>query len=126
MKRCVKTQAAPAAIGPYSQAVVAGNMLFASGQLPIDPATGEMLAADIALQTRQILKNLNAILGVAGFGLGDVVKTTVFLKDMQDFAAMNEVYREFFPSDSPARSTVQVARLPKDSMIEIEAIAVKA
>ena len=126
MKRCIRTKAAPAAIGPYSQAVVAGNMLFASGQLPIDPATGEMLAADTALQTRQILKNLEAILGAAGFVLADVVKTTVFLKDMQDFSAMNEVYREFFPSDSPARSTVQVSRLPKDSMVEIEAVAVKA
>ena len=126
MKRCIRTKAAPAAIGPYSQAVVAGNMLFASGQLPIDPATGEMLPADTAMQTRQILKNLEAILGAAGFVLADVVKTTVFLKDMQDFSAMNEVYREFFPSDSPARSTVQVSRLPKDSMVEIEAVAVKA
>jgi 2-iminobutanoate/2-iminopropanoate deaminase len=100
-------------------------MLFVSGQLPIDPATGEMLPADTAAQTRQILKNLGAILGAAGFALSDVVKTTVFLKDLQDFTAMNEVYREFFPSDSPARSTVQVARLPKDSIVEIEAVAVK-
>jgi 2-iminobutanoate/2-iminopropanoate deaminase len=126
MKCCIKTQAAPAAIGPYSQAVVAGTMFFASGQLPIDPATGEMLHADTAVQTRQILKNLDSILAAAGFALADVVKTTVFLKDMQDFIAMNEVYQEFFPSDSPARSTVQVARLPKDSMVEIEAVAVKA
>ncbi|MCE1157133.1 MAG: RidA family protein [Spirochaetia bacterium] len=125
MKRCIRTQAAPAAIGPYSQGMLTGNMLFVSGQLPIDPATGEMLPADTAAQTRQILKNLGAILGAAGFALSDVVKTTVFLKDLQDFTAMNEVYREFFPSDSPARSTVQVARLPKDSIVEIEAVAVK-
>ncbi len=125
MKRCIRTQAAPAAIGPYSQGMLTGNMLFVSGQLPIDPATGEMLPADTAAQTRQILKNLGAILGAAGFALSDVVKTTVFLKDLQDFRAMNEVYREFFPSDSPARSTVQVARLPKDSIVEIEAVAVK-
>ena len=124
MKTIISTSAAPAAIGPYSQAVRAGNLLFVSGQIPLDPATGQLIPQDtIQDQTARVLENLKAILAQAGATLDNVVKTTVFLKDMEDFAAMNQVYKTFFPSDCPARSAVQVGRLPKDVQVEIEAIA---
>ena len=123
MKEIISTQNAPAAIGPYSQAVRAGNLLFVSGQIPLDPATGEVVEATIQAQTTRALTNLQAILSQAGAGLDHVVKTTVFLKDMGDFTEMNRVYQSFFQTDCPARSAVQVAKLPKDVMVEIEAIA---
>lgn len=119
----VTTDKAPGAIGPYSQAVKAGGMIFCSGQIPIDPATGAFVSDDVAGQTRQVLVNLSAVLNAAGSGLDKVVKTTVFLADMADFAAMNEVYAEFFSDNKPARATVQAARLPKDAKVEIECIA---
>ena len=125
MKKIIATAAAPAAIGPYSQGVDGGSVVITSGQLPIDPATGAFAEGGIAGQTRQSLKNVQAILAQAGLGMGNVIKTTVFLKDMNDFAAMNEVYATFFEKDSPARSAVQVACLPKDGQVEIEAIAVR-
>ena len=127
MKTILSTPQAPAAIGPYSQGVTAPARAFAvtSGQLPIDPATGAFAGADIAAQTRQSLENVKAVLSAAGFGLEDVVKTTVFLGDMNDFAAMNQVYAEFFPENPPARSAVEVARLPKDALVEIEALALR-
>ena len=124
-KKMVATQAAPAAIGPYSQAVILGGMLYTSGQIPLDPATGNFVEGGVAEQTRQSLLNVQAILAAAGLTLENVVKTTVFLKDMNDFAAMNEVYATFFPSNPPARSAVQVGKLPRDAMVEIEAIAVR-
>lgn len=123
MKEIIATENAPGAIGPYSQAVRAGNMVFCSGQIPIDTATGEFVSDDVAEQTRQVLKNLSAVLEAAGTGLNNVVKTTVFLADMNDFAAMNEVYAEFFSENKPARATVEAARLPKDARVEIECIA---
>ncbi|MCI9444592.1 MAG: RidA family protein [Oscillospiraceae bacterium] len=125
MKQIIATSAAPAAIGPYSQGVDGGSVVITSGQLPIDPATGAFAASDIAGQTRQSLKNVQAVLAQAGLGMENIIKTTVFLKDMNDFAAMNEVYAAFFPSQPPARSAVEVARLPKDALVEIEAIAVR-
>ena len=125
MKQIIATTAAPAAIGPYSQGVDGGSVVITSGQLPIDPATGAFAASDIAGQTRQSLKNVQAVLAQAGLGMENIIKTTVFLKDMNDFAAMNEVYAAFFPSQPPARSAVEVARLPKDALVEIEAIAVR-
>ena len=125
MKTILSTEKAPAAIGPYSQGIAAGQMVFTSGQLPIDPATGAFAGTTIEEQTRQSLKNVAAVLESAGCSLKDVVKTTVFLKDMNDFAAMNGVYQEFFPDNCPARSAVEVARLPKDGLVEIEAIACK-
>lgn len=121
-KKIIRTQNAPAAIGPYSQGVRIENLLFVSGQLPVDPATGAM-PENIEDQTRRSLENLKAILEEAGGSLENVVKTTVFLSDMNNFTRMNEVYKQYFKSDFPARSTVQVARLPKDAMIEIEAVA---
>ena len=127
MKTAVQTETAPAAIGPYSQAVKAdfsGRLVITSGQLPMNPATN-MFPEGILAQTRQSLKNCEAVLSAAGFGLTDVIKTTVFLKDMDHFAAMNEVYAEFFRENPPARSAVEVARLPKDALIEIECIAVR-
>ena len=124
MKEIVATERAPRAIGPYSQAVRSGNFLFASGQIPIDPATGEFVAGGIAEQTEQVMRNVSAILEAAGAGLLQVVNTTVFLADMEDFTAMNEVYGRFFAEDPPARATVQAARLPRDARIEIEAIAI--
>jgi 2-iminobutanoate/2-iminopropanoate deaminase len=124
VKDIISTDRAPQAIGPYSQAVRAGNLVFASGQIPIDPATGEFVAGGITEQTEQVLRNLTAVFEAAGLGLKQVVKTTVFLADMDDFAAMNEVYGRFFPQQSPARATVQAARLPRDARVEIEAIAV--
>lgn len=123
MNEIISTKNAPAAIGPYSQAVKAGNLLFISGQIPLDPATGEVVEATIQAQTTRSLNNLKAILEEAGGNLRSVVKTTVFLKNMDDFAEMNKVYQQFFQSDCPARSAVQVAKLPKDVMVEIEAIA---
>jgi 2-iminobutanoate/2-iminopropanoate deaminase len=120
----VSTENAPGAIGPYSQAVKTGNMVFCSGQIPIDTATGEFVSNDVAEQTEQVLKNLSAVLEAAGSSLGKVVKTTVFLADMNDFAAMNEVYARFFNENKPARATVQAARLPRDARVEIECIAV--
>jgi 2-iminobutanoate/2-iminopropanoate deaminase len=123
MSEAVSTENAPGAIGPYSQAIKANGMVFCSGQIPIDPATGQFVSDDVAAQTEQVLKNLDAVLQAAGAGLGSVVKTTVFLADMNDFAAMNEVYGKFFSDNKPARATVQAARLPRDAKVEIECIA---
>lgn len=124
VKDIITTDGAPRAIGPYSQAVRAGNLVFASGQIPIDPATGQFVPGGIAEQTEQVLRNLTAVLEAGGAGMNQVIKTTVFLVDMDDFVAMNEVYGRFFPDDPPARATVQAARLPRDARVEIEAIAV--
>ena len=124
VKEIISTENAPGAIGPYSQAVKAGNMIFCSGQIPIDPETGEFVSTDIAEQTEQVLRNLNAVLEAADSSLNNVVKTTVFLVDMNDFGAMNEVYARFFSENKPARATVQAARLPKDARVEIDCIAV--
>jgi len=124
VKQIIATDRAPRAIGPYSQAVRAGNLVFASGQIPIDPATGEFVAGGVAEQTEQVLRNLTSVFAAAGVELNQIVKTTVFLADMEDFAAMNEVYGRFFGEQSPARATVQAARLPRDAKVEIEAIAV--
>jgi 2-iminobutanoate/2-iminopropanoate deaminase len=123
MKEAVATQKAPQAIGPYSQAIKANGLVFASGQIPIDPATGQLIQGDIAAQTERVLKNITEILGAAGSSLQRVVKTTVFLKNMSEFAQMNEVYGRFFSKEPPARSTVEVARLPKDVLVEIDVIA---
>ena len=123
MKRTVTTERAPAAIGPYSQAVVAGGLVFCSGQIPLDPATGEMVAGGIEEQTRRVLENLAAVLEAAGSGLDRVVKTTVFLADMADFGAMNGVYAGFFGDEPPARAAVEVAALPRGARVEIEAVA---
>jgi 2-iminobutanoate/2-iminopropanoate deaminase len=124
VKQIIATDRAPRAIGPYSQAVRAGNLVFASGQIPIDPATGEFVAGGVAEQTEQVLRNLTSVFAAAGVELNQIVKTTVFLADMEDFAAMNEVYGRFFGEQPPARATVQAARLPRDARVEIEAIAV--
>lgn len=125
-KKIVNTAAAPAAIGPYSQAVsVSGDLCFVSGQLPINPATGEFAGSTIAEQTKQSLENIKAILEADGMGMEHVVKTTVLLKSIGDFGAMNEVYGRYFKEDCPARAAFQVAALPKDALVEIEAIAVK-
>ena len=126
MNSAVHTPNAPAAIGPYSQAIVAGNTVYVSGQLPIDPATGLFAGDDIAAQTRQSLTNLKSILNEAGADLCDVVKTTVYLANIADFAAMNEVYATFFTAPYPARAAFEVACLPKNALVEIECIAVKA
>ena len=125
MKKIIATTAAPAAIGPYSQGIEGGSIVITSGQLPVDPVTGAFAEGGIAGQTRQSLTNVQAVLAQAGLTMENIIKTTVFLKDMNDFAAMNEVYATFFPENSPARSAVEVARLPKDAMVEIEAIAVR-
>ena len=124
VKNIIATDRAPRAIGPYSQAVRTGDFVFASGQIPIDPATGEFVAGGIVEQTERVLLNLTAVFEAAGMTLANVIKTTVFLADMDDFAAMNEVYGRFFEKDPPARATVQAARLPRDARVEIEAIAV--
>ena len=124
MKEIISTKNAPGAIGPYSQAVKAGQMVFVSGQIPIDPATGDFVNGDVSEQTQQVLINLSAVLEAAGSSLGDVVKTTVFLADMNDFAAMNAVYGEYFTDNKPARATVEAARLPRDARVEIDCIAV--
>jgi 2-iminobutanoate/2-iminopropanoate deaminase len=123
VRQIIKTGEAPQAIGPYSQAVVAGGLVFASGQIPLDPSTGEFVAGGIAEQTEQVLRNLSKVLEAAGTSLARVVKTTVFLADMNDFAAMNEVYGRHFSEEPPARSTVQAARLPRDARVEIDVIA---
>ncbi len=123
MKQEVKTEKAPKAVGPYSQGIIANGFVFASGQIPLDPATGELNSGTIEEQTRVVLKNLGAVLEAAGSSYEKVVKCTVFLQDMNDFSRMNQVYAEFFKAPFPARSTVQVARLPRDVKVEIEAIA---
>lgn len=125
MKKAINTDKAPKAIGPYSQAIATNGMIFASGQIPIDPATGELNTGSIEDQTRLVLNNLKAVLDEGGCNFDDVVKCTVFLEDMNDFSQMNTVYAEFFNPPYPARAAVQVARLPKDVKVEIEAIAVK-
>jgi 2-iminobutanoate/2-iminopropanoate deaminase len=122
--KAVATPAAPAAIGPYSQGVVAGNLLFVSGQLPVNPATGELVSGDIAAKTHQVIANVAAVAQAAGAGLDKVVKTTIFLKDLIDFPAVNQAYAEHFKPVLPARSTVQVAGLPKGADIEMEAVVV--
>jgi 2-iminobutanoate/2-iminopropanoate deaminase len=122
-RQAVTTSSAPAAIGPYSQAIRAGALLFVSGQVPIDPATGALVQGDIAAQTHRVLRNIGEILSAAGASFNHVVRTTVFLADMNDFAAMNEVYAGYFGTPAPARATVQVSRLPKDARVEIDAIA---
>lgn len=125
MNRIVLTPHAAQPIGPYNQAVVTGSLVYTSGQIPIDPGSGQMVTGDVRAQTEMVLRNLKAILEAAGSGMDRVVKTTVFLQDMNDFAAMNEVYAKAFPdkASAPARSTIQVARLPKDAKVEIEAVA---
>ena len=125
MRKPIQTDKAPAAIGPYSQGVAAGGFVFCSGQIPIDPATGQIVAGGIEEQTRQVFKNLSAILEAAGSSLAQAVKCTVFLHDMNDFAAMNKVYAEFFSGPAPARAAFQVVRLPKDVKVEIDCIAVQ-
>ncbi len=124
MRQTISTDQAPAAIGPYSQGVRAGGFLFVSGQIPLDPTTGQLVTGSIADATRRVLDNLKAVLEAGGTGLDRVVKTTIFLADMNDFAAVNEVYARYFPASPPARATVAVARLPKDARVEIDAIAV--
>lgn len=123
MKQIIQTDRAPQAIGPYSQAVKARGFVYASGQIPIDPATGQFVTGGITEQTEQVLKNVAAVLEASGSGLDKVVKTTVFLADMEEFAAMNEVYARFFSSEPPARATVQAAGLPRNAKVEIEVIA---
>ena len=121
--KIISTDKAPAAIGPYSQAIKAGNLLFCSGQIPLDPATGEIVQGDVVLQAEQVMKNIVATLEAAGAGLNDVVKTTIFLVEMGDFAAVNQVYGSYFNSHKPARSTVAVKALPRNVLLEIEVIA---
>ncbi len=122
-KEIISTPHAPAAVGPYSQAVATNGMIFTAGQLGLIPETGQMIEGDVAAQTRQVLQNLKAVLEAAGSGLDAIVKTTVFLQNMDDFAAMNGVYSEFFTAPFPARSTVEVAKLPKNALVEIECVA---
>lgn len=121
----VQTDQAPGAIGPYSQAIIAGDLVFCSGQIPLDPVSGQIIDGPVEVQTRRVLDNLKAVLLAADSGLDHIVKTTIFLADMNDFATVNTVYAEYFGSDPPARSTVQVARLPRDVRVEIEAIALR-
>ena len=123
MRAPVTTSAAPAAIGPYSQAITAGDFLFASGQIPLDPATGTLVSGGIAEQTHRVLKNLAGVLEAAGIGFDKVVKTNVYLSDMADFAAVNEIYATYFPQPAPARATIQAARLPRDVKVEIDLVA---
>lgn len=125
MKNIIHTSQAPAAIGPYSQAIKTRGTIFTSGQIPLDPKTGELVGTTAADQVRQVLENLKAVLKAAGVGLDKVIKTTIFLVDLSEFAAVNAVYAEYFPANPPARSTVQVAALPKGALVEIEAIAVE-
>src|SRR5436190_14498525 len=125
MKETITTENAPGAIGPYSQAIKSGGFVFCSGQIPIDPATGEFVSESVSEQTEQVLKNLSEVLNAAGTSLDNVVKTTVFLADMGDFAEMNEVYGRYFNENKPARATVQAARLPRDARVEIECIALE-
>jgi 2-iminobutanoate/2-iminopropanoate deaminase len=123
-RQAFATDGAPRAIGPYSQAVLLGNLLFCSGQIPLDPATGELVTGDIAVQTHRVFSNLRAVLDAAGVGFDAVARTTVYLADMADFAAMNQVYAEYFSEPAPARSTIQAAALPKNARVEIDVIAV--
>lgn len=123
MREAVTSASAPKAIGPYSQGIKAGHLLFLSGQIPIDPASGAMVQGDIAVQTHRVLQNLREVLAAAGSSLDAVVKTTVYLADMNEFAVMNEVYGTYFGAPAPARATVQVARLPKDAKVEIDVVA---
>jgi 2-iminobutanoate/2-iminopropanoate deaminase len=123
MKQAVSSPNAPNAIGPYSAAIRAGSLLFVSGQIPLDPATGQMVAGGIAAQTRRVLDNVGALLDAGSRSFADVVRTTIFLADMNDFAAVNEIYGQYFSEPYPARATVQVARLPKDARVEIDVIA---
>ncbi|MDP9267854.1 MAG: RidA family protein [Acidobacteriota bacterium] len=123
MKEKIATQDAPQAIGPYSQAVRGGGLVFCSGQVALDPATGQLTGNEVRAQTERVMKNLEAILKAAGTDFTKVVRTTVYLKTMNDFPAMNEIYASFFPAPPPARSTVEVARLPKDALVEIDVIA---
>ncbi len=125
MKNVIKTDKAPQAIGPYSQAIEVNNMVYTSGVVPIDPATGEVVEGDIKVQATRVFDSMKALLEAAGSSCEDVVKTTVFIKDMNDFAALNEIYANYFTGIFPARSCVEVARLPKDVLIEMEAIAIK-
>lgn len=125
MKNVIKTDKAPQAIGPYSQAIEVNGMVYTSGVVPIDPATGNVVEGDIKVQATRVFDSMKALLEAAGSSCEDVVKTTVFIKDMNDFAALNEIYAEYFTGDFPARSCVEVARLPKDVLIEMEAIALK-
>ena len=125
MKQIVCTDQAPAAIGPYSQAVEKKGTLYISGQIPLNPATGEIIGSDIKEQTRQVLNNLLAVVKEAGYSIGDILKTTCYLKDMNTFGEMNEVYKDVFIKDQPARAAVEVSRLPKDVLIEIEAVAMR-
>ncbi|HLY23507.1 MAG TPA: RidA family protein [bacterium] len=122
-KRIVRTEEAPQAIGPYSQAVVAAGFVYTAGQLALDPHTGQLVPGDVRIQTKRVMENIKAILESAGSSLAEVVKTTIFLRDMNDFGAMNEIYGSYFQEDPPARSTVQVAKLPRDGAVEIEAVA---
>ena len=122
-KKRIQTENAPAAVGPYSQAIRAGNLIFTAGQVALDPASGELVGRDVAAQTEQVVKNLKAVLAAAGSGFDQVLKTTVFLQNMADFAAMNAVYGRHFPEPYPARSTVEVGALPKGALVEIEVIA---
>jgi len=121
--KIVRTDKAPAAVGPYSQAVITGNLVFCAGQIPLDPATGSVVSGGIEEQTRRVCENIKGVLAGAGTSVDKVVKASVFLKDMNDFAGMNKVYAEYFKSDFPARSTLQVARIPKDCLVEIEVVA---
>ncbi len=123
MKRAVQTKRAPAPVGPYNQAIIAGNWVFTAGQIAIDPADNEVIRGTVEEQTHLVMKNLSAVLAEAGCSLDDVVKTTIFIKDMEDFGRINAVYAEYFTGVAPARSTVEVARLPKDVLVEIDCIA---
>lgn len=124
MKKIISTDKAPAAIGPYSQAVEVNGLLFTSGMIPINPATNQLVEGDITVQAKQAIENLKNLLEASGASCDDVIKTTVFIKNMDDFGTVNEIYKSFFEKDCPARSCVEIARLPKDVLIEIEAIAV--
>jgi 2-iminobutanoate/2-iminopropanoate deaminase len=125
MREAISTPAAPQAVGPYSQAIRAGSFVFVSGQIPIDPATGQVIAGDVAAQTRRVMQNIGEILKAAGSSFEQVVRTTVYLADLAEFSAMNEVYAEFFRPPAPARSTIQAARLPRDAKLEIDVIALR-
>lgn len=123
-RKIILTASAPQPIGPYSQAVRLGNLLFCSGQIPLDAVTGQMVQGDVAVQAQKVMENIEAVLKAGGASFGSIVKTTIFLKSMNDFPRVNEVYGKYFPSNPPARSTIEVARLPKDALVEIEVLAV--
>ena len=123
MRTAIETDGAPAATGPYSQAIQVGRLLFVSGQVPLDPVTGDLVASDVTTQTHRVMRNLAAILDASGASFDDVVRTTVFLSDLGDYSAMNEAYATYFRPPAPARSTIEVARLPKDAQVEIDVIA---